>query len=29
MQTSGGVNIFRTLYADNYMRNPKIKGVND
>jgi autotransporter-associated beta strand protein len=29
MQTSGGVSIFRTLYADNYMRNPKIKGVND
>ncbi len=29
MQTSGGVSIFRTLYADNYMRNPKVKGVND
>lgn len=29
MQTSGGVSIFRTLYADNWMRNPKIKGVND
>lgn len=29
MQTSGGVSIFRSLYADNYMRNPKIKGVND
>jgi autotransporter-associated beta strand protein len=29
MQTSGGVSIFRTLYADNWMRNPKVKGVND
>ena len=29
MQTSGGVSILRTLYADNWMRNPKIKGVND
>lgn len=29
MQTSGGVSIFRSLYADNWMRNPKIKGVND
>lgn len=29
MQTNGGVSIFRTLYADNYMRNPKVKGVND
>ena len=29
MQTSGGVSIFRTLYTDNWMRNPKIKGVND
>src|SRR4051812_20478533 len=29
MQTSGGVSIFRTLYTDNYMRNPKVKGVND
>jgi autotransporter-associated beta strand protein len=29
MQTTGGVSIFRTLYADNWMRNPKIKGVND
>ena len=29
MQTSGGVSIFRTLHADNYMRNPKVKGVND
>ncbi len=29
IQTSGGVSIFRTLYADNWMRNPKIKGVND
>ncbi len=29
MQTSGGVSVFRTLYADNYMRNPKVKGLND
>jgi rhamnogalacturonan endolyase len=29
IQTSGGVSIFRTLYTDNWMRNPKIKGVND
>lgn len=29
IQTSGGVSIFRSLYADNWMRNPKIKGVND
>jgi rhamnogalacturonan endolyase len=29
MQTSGGVSIFRTLYTDNWMRNPKVKGVND
>lgn len=29
MQTSGGVSIFRCLYIDNYMRNPKVKGVND
>ncbi|MGC4074668.1 MAG: Ig-like domain-containing protein [Nibricoccus sp.] len=29
VQTSGGVSIFRTLYIDNWMRNPKIKGVND
>lgn len=29
MQTNGGVSIFRTLYTDNYMRNPKVKGVND
>ncbi|MCX6953572.1 MAG: Ig-like domain-containing protein [Verrucomicrobia bacterium] len=29
IQTSGGVSIFRCLYIDNYMRNPKIKGVND
>ncbi|MFT3868557.1 MAG: Ig-like domain-containing protein [Nibricoccus sp.] len=29
IQTSGGVSIFRTLYADNWMRNPKVKGVND
>ncbi len=29
MQTDGGVSIFRCLYTDNYMRNPKVKGVND
>jgi autotransporter-associated beta strand protein len=29
MQTDGGVSIFRCLYIDNWMRNPKIKGVND
>ncbi|HEX2852890.1 MAG TPA: Ig-like domain-containing protein, partial [Opitutaceae bacterium] len=29
VQTSGGVSIFRSLYIDNYMRNPKVKGVND
>lgn len=29
MQTSGGVSIFRCLYTDNWMRNPKVKGVND
>lgn len=29
MQTSGGVSIFRCLYIDNFMRNPKVKGVND
>ncbi|WP_138223145.1 Ig-like domain-containing protein [Nibricoccus aquaticus] len=29
VQTGGGVSIFRTLYIDNWMRNPKIKGVND
>ena len=29
MQTSGGVSIFRCLYIDNWMRNPKVKGVND
>ena len=29
VQTDGGVSIFRCLYIDNYMRNPKVKGVND
>ncbi len=29
MQPGGGVSIFRTLYIDNWMRNPKIKGIND
>jgi len=29
VQTGGGVSIFRTLYIDNWMRNPKVKGVND
>ena len=29
VQTSGGVSIFRCLYIDNWMRNPKVKGVND
>lgn len=29
MQTTGGVSILRTLYIDNWMRNPKIKGIND
>ncbi|HEY0943680.1 MAG TPA: Ig-like domain-containing protein [Opitutaceae bacterium] len=29
MQTDGGVSIFRCLYTDNWMRNPKVKGVND
>ncbi|KAI4522141.1 polysaccharide lyase family 1 protein [Schizophyllum commune Tattone D] len=29
MQTTGGLSIFRTLYADNKTRNPKVKGVND
>ena len=29
IQTGGGVSIFRCLYIDNWMRNPKIKGVND
>jgi hypothetical protein len=29
MQTDGGISIFRCLYIDNYMRNPKVKGVND
>jgi autotransporter-associated beta strand protein len=29
METSGGVSIFRSLYIDNWMRNPKVKGVND
>lgn len=29
MQTSGGVSVFRCLYADNWMRNPKVKGVHD
>ncbi|HYG21152.1 MAG TPA: pectate lyase [Verrucomicrobiae bacterium] len=28
IQTSGGVSILRTLYADNHTRNPKVKGVN-
>ena len=28
IQTSGGVSILRTLYCDNYTRNPKVKGVN-
>jgi pectate lyase len=28
IQTSGGVSILRTLYVDNYTRNPKVKGVN-
>lgn len=29
MQTDGGVSVFRTLYADNWMRNPKVKGVHE
>ncbi|MBE2216115.1 MAG: autotransporter-associated beta strand repeat-containing protein [Opitutaceae bacterium] len=29
MQTDGGISVFRTLYADNYMRNPKVKGVHE
>lgn len=29
MQTSGGVSVFRCFYADNWMRNPKVKGVHD
>jgi len=29
IQPGGGLSIFRTLYIDNYMRNPKIKGIND
>ncbi|KAL1754591.1 polysaccharide lyase family 1 protein [Schizophyllum commune] len=29
MQTTGGLSIFRTLYADSKTRNPKVKGVND
>ncbi|MBC8095287.1 MAG: pectate lyase [Akkermansiaceae bacterium] len=28
IQTGGGVSILRTLYIDNYTRNPKVKGVN-
>ncbi len=28
IQTSGGVSILRTMYIDNYTRNPKVKGVN-
>ncbi|HEU5125584.1 MAG TPA: pectate lyase [Verrucomicrobiae bacterium] len=28
IQTSGGVSILRTLYCDNFTRNPKVKGVN-
>jgi len=29
IQTDGGVSILRSLYIDNWMRNPKVKGVND
>jgi autotransporter-associated beta strand protein len=29
MQTSGGVSVFRCLYTDNWMRNPKVKGVHE
>ncbi|HLP77456.1 MAG TPA: pectate lyase [Candidatus Paceibacterota bacterium] len=29
IQTAGGVTILRTLYADNFTRNPKVKGVNE
>jgi autotransporter-associated beta strand protein len=29
MQTDGGVSVFRTLYTDNWMRNPKVKGVHE
>ncbi|KAL1685888.1 polysaccharide lyase family 1 protein [Schizophyllum commune] len=29
MQSTGGLSIFRTLYADNKTRNPKVKGMND
>ena len=29
MQTDGGVSVFRSFYADNWMRNPKVKGVHE
>ncbi|HWA27198.1 MAG TPA: Ig-like domain-containing protein, partial [Lacunisphaera sp.] len=29
MQTDGGVSVFRSLYADNWMRNPKVKGKHE
>ncbi|KAK7514139.1 pectin lyase fold/virulence factor [Phyllosticta citriasiana] len=28
-ESEGGVSLFRNLYIDNKMRNPKVKGVND
>ncbi len=29
MQTDGGVSVFRSFYADNWMRNPKVKGIHE
>ena len=29
MEPSGAVSVFRTLYADNWMRNPKVKGIHE
>ena len=29
MQTDGGVSVFRCFYADNWMRNPKVKGIHE
>lgn len=29
MQSDYGISLFRSLYADNKTRNPKVKGMND
>lgn len=29
MQTTGAVSVFRCFYTDNWMRNPKVKGVHE